>query len=263
MSKKMSRLETVPEGKDIQLSIIHDYVEIDDADLYVEAEKKPLRFQHLFQEKLFYLSPKCQQSLSIGFKPTKNCHFKFCVRLDDHRYCTQILLTLYQYVKLMKDVRKLILTPEQMQCFDRVDANIQFRFKDMDVATVILEAYSPSNIQTSYRLFLPNEEGDSSEEIIVQEKTLRKMIEWENEILNTIRPLEDKTCNHLLKVFIDKCAEQLKEKNIKYEPKYIYPSVKILSKTPFQSEVFLKFWPLVCKEILNKLSQISKTEVSL
>lgn len=257
----MNRLETVTEGKEIQPPIIHDYVEIDEAELYVEAEKKPLRFQHLFQEKLFCISSESQQSLSIGFKPTNNFHFKFCVRLDDHRYCIQILLTLYQYVKLMKDVRKLILTPEQIHCFDKVDANIQFRFKDMNIPNVIVEAHSTS--KTAYRFYLPSQEGDSSEGIIFQEKTLRKLIEWENEILNTIRPLEDKTCNHLLKVFIDKCVDQLKEKNVKYEPKYIYPSVKILSKTPFQSEVFLKFWPLVCTEILNKLTQISKTEVYL
>lgn len=37
------------------------------------------------------------------------------------------------------------------------------------------------------------------------------MIEWEDEIFNTIRPLEDKPCNYLLKSFIEKCVQLLKD----------------------------------------------------
>lgn len=241
----------------------HLYQELNELSLYVKPEKERILFQHMYQEKIFYLSFKNRQSITTGLLPSRNRSFKFCIRLDDFRYCSQIFLTLYQYVNLMKQVRKLILSSEQEKYYDKADANLQFRFKDMNAPTVLIKRHSIADTPILYRFSFPREDGEMSEGILFKPKTLRKMIEWEDEILNTLRPLESKPCTYLFNSFIEKCVDILKEIDIVIEPKSIYPLVKTIPKTAFQSEVFLKFWSLICVEIINKLIQIRKSEVVL
>lgn len=94
-------------------------------------------------------------------------------------------------------------------------------------------------------------------------KVLKRLIEYEDEILNTIKVPDTKGCNYLLNDFISKCVEHLQEKEVEINPEKIYPIIKVFPKSSFQSEIFLKFWSLVSREIINNLVRLEKSEVVL
>lgn len=166
MAKKTlekNRKQCVPElSEENDDKIQHLYEEVEDLSLYTNPESERILFRHMYQEKVYYLSFKNRQSISTGLIPSRNCNFRFYIRLDDFRYCNQLYLTLYQYVVLMKQIRKLILSPEQERYYDRVVGNIQFKFKDMNVPTVIIKRHLIANTPIVYRSSLPNSGGESN-----------------------------------------------------------------------------------------------------
>lgn len=114
-----------------------------------------------------------------------------------------------------------------------------------------------------YRIHLPKIEGEPTEGILFERKVLKRLIEYEDEILNTIKVPDTKGCNYLLNDFISKCVEHLQEKEVEINPEKIYPIIKVFPKSSFQSEIFLKFWSLVSREIINNLVRLEKSEVVL
>lgn len=172
-----NRKECISERREEKDSKIqHLYEEVEELNLYNNPEGERIQFPHMYQEKVFYLSFKSRQSITTGFMPSRNCNFKFCIRLDDFCYCAQLYLTLYHYVNLMKQIRKVILSSDQERYYDKVDANIQFKFKDMNAPSVVIKRHLTANAPILYRFFLPNSEGELTERILFKSKTLRKMI---------------------------------------------------------------------------------------
>lgn len=139
-NKRISQLllETVEE---------HEYEDVYEPE--VKSLSKNQTFYHLYQEKFYFLGNNNQQSICTGLKPDRKRKFRLHVRIDDHRYSTQILLTMFQYVRMMKDLRNLLLTPQQNHYFDRIDGNITFKFKEMSVPRVVIEA-RPNSIVLSH-----------------------------------------------------------------------------------------------------------------
>lgn len=248
MARRKLDFQTIPEEEELEK--------------FHSNRKENGKFQHLYAETFYFISRKCQQSMSTGYRPDQNCHFKFCVRLDDHRFPGQMILSYFQYISLIRDLRRLLCSEQEVKVLDKIDANISFKFKDVNAPTVVIIPHGTTNIPTFYRLALPNQNGEIEDGIIFQSKTLKKLVDWQCEILNTIKPLEQKACNYSFKVFIENSVEFLKKKNsVEIDPKKLCSRIRYFPKTPFQSEMYLKFWPEVCREIISKLSVPNYEEV--
>ena len=77
----------------------------------------------------------------------------------------------------------------------------------------------------------------------------------EPEIINTIEKLEDATSSIAFNSFVCKCVEYLESKSPELSGKEIHKHISSLYKTSFQSEMFLKFWPLLQKLIEKRLKK--------
>lgn len=216
-------------------------------------QKNQNRFYHLYKEKMYYVSKKNNQMLTSGYRPDKDGIFKFCIRLDDFRYNDFLNLTLFQFVFLMKDLRSMLYSDEQNKIFDEVDGSMQFSFKDINVPKVEIHSDASCSKPSIFELILTDYKRLESSSIVMDRKTIQRIIEYEADIINTIEVLEDRPCNYLFDSFISKCVEPLINNKTEIDSNKIYAEIKSMYKTPFQSEVFLKFWPLIYKLIESKL----------
>lgn len=217
------------------------------------------RYFHLFKEKVYHISKKNSHVLTTGYRPDESGRFKFFLRLDDYRYGDFLNLTLFQFVNLMRDLRNIIYDIEDIEILDKVDAAIQFPFKEINVPKVTVEVDNTCNVPNIFQLKLTGKDKQISC-IVLERKTLQRVIESEAEIINTIEALEDRPSNYLLDLFITKCVDHLSNEKTEIHEKKIFVELKSLDKTPFQSEIFLKFWPLVYKLIENKLKKNDDTK---
>lgn len=213
------------------------------------------QFEHLYSEKWFHISKRNRQSLITGYRPDEKGHFHFCIRLLDHRDENVLTLTLFQFVRLMKDLRDAIFSDEEVELLDEVDARLQFKFKEINVPTVIIEVDGTKPLPNLFQLCLRNNKSDPLNKIVFDRKTLRKIVEYEEEIINTIETLEDKSCNYMFNLFVTNCAEQLEISKTALDGVKMYGEIKEMSKTPYQSEVFLKYWPLICTLVERKIRE--------
>lgn len=211
------------------------------------------RFAHLYKEKFYYISKKDNQTLTTGYKPDDKGNFKFCVRLNDFQYNDFLTLTLFQYVCLIKDLRNIIYSEEQNKIFDEIDGSMRFSFKDINVPKVEIQIDATYSIPNLFELILKGYKKQESSSIVVDRKTAQGIIETENEIINTIETLEDIPTDFLFHSYILNCAEHLLQKKTEIDSNKIYHEIKAIRKTSFQSEIFLKFWPLMYKLIESQL----------
>lgn len=233
------------------------YTEIDYLEIKEKAVKKSeARFYHLYREKVFHISKTNCQTLTTGYRPHGDLRFKFYMRIDDNRYKDSLNLTLFQFVTLIKDLRYMIYDPKKIELLDKVDALLQFSFKDINVPKVTVEV-DPSDPSPDYfHLNLVDSKDKQLKCIVLDKTTIQCLVESEADVINTIEGLEDRPSKFLLENFITKCVEQLKNENITFDHKKIFNKIKSMNKSPFQSEMFLKFWPLICKLIEIKLRTI-------
>lgn len=211
------------------------------------------RFEHLYGEKIYYISKRDRQSLCTGYRPDEKGHFHFCLRLTDHRRGNVLTFTLFQFVRLMKDLREVLFTEGELKDLYNVDESLQFKFSEVIVPTVIVEVDASIPIPNLFQLNLRNNYAASFTSIVCTRKTLRKLGELEGEFIGTIETLEDKTCNFMFKTFVSKCVSHLTENKTPIDSMKMYQEIKLMSKTPYQTEVFLKFWELICLLITHKM----------
>lgn len=74
------------------------------------AKRNADKFSHFYKEKIYYISKRNNQTLCTGYKPDSTGDFKLRIRLDDHRYGDHLTLTLFQFVNLLRDLKKLLST---------------------------------------------------------------------------------------------------------------------------------------------------------
>lgn len=213
------------------------------------------KFGHLYKEKFYYISKRNNQTLCTGYRPDSNAHFKFRIRIDDHRYGDYLMLTLFQYVNLLRDLREFLYTNEEIKLLDEVDASIKFSFKDINVPKVTIEVDASYSTPNLFQLNLLQSNANQISTIVLNRKTIKRLIECEGDIINTIETLEDRSTNFLFNSFVEKCVEYLKNEKIEIDAEKIFNEIKSLYKTSFQSEIFLKFWSLLYKLIESKLSE--------
>lgn len=211
------------------------------------------RFEHLYGEKVIHISRQNRQSLSTGYRPDHLGHFHFCIKLLDHREENGITLTLYQFVRLMKDLRDALFTEEEIEILDEADARLQFKFHEINVPSVLIEVDASQTVPNLFQLKLRNNKSDPYRHIVFDRKTLQKIVGLEAEIINTIETLEDKSCNYMFNHFISLCVEQLESSQTVLSNEQMYEDIKEMKKTPYQSEIFLKFWPLISTIVARKV----------
>lgn len=212
-------------------------------------------FFHLYSEKWYHISKRNRQSLITGYHPDAKGHFHFCIRLLDHRDENVLMLTLFQFVRLMKDLRDILFTEEEVEILDEVDARIQFKFKEVNIPTVLIEVDAGQTLPNLFQLKLRNNKSDPWSKIVCDRKTLRKIIEFEEELINTIETLEDKSCNYMFNLFVTACVEHLQMCKTERDGVKVYNEIKEMNKTPFQSEMFMKYWSLICTLIDRKIRE--------
>lgn len=205
------------------------------------------RFEHLYGEKVYHISEEDRQTLTTGFRPNEKGCFHYCIRLQDQRNGKVITLTLFQFVRMMKDLREVLFTDIDAEYLDSVDASLQFKFEEVVVPTVIIEVDASIPIPNLFQLNIRNNPNDPFTSIVCSRKTLRKIGELEGEFISTVETLEDRSCNFMFSQLISKCAAQLIESKIpRNDPVKMYNEIKLMDKSPYQSEMFLKYWPLMC-----------------
>lgn len=225
---------------------------------YVQMKKrsdnrKQNQFCHLYKEKVYYLSKKNNQIITTGYRLDKNGKFVFCIRFDDFRYSDFLTLTLFQFVSLIKDLRSMIYDVEQNKFLDEIDGFIKFSFKDINVPKVQIQVDASYSVPNLFELVLSNYEKLETSSIVTDRKTIKRVIEYEADIINTIELLDDTPSSFLLQSFVSKCVDHLINEKTIIDTNKIYTEVKSIYKTPFQSEVFLKFWPQIYKLIESQL----------
>lgn len=208
------------------------------------------RFSHLFKEKVYYISKRNSQSITTGYRPDQNGVFRFCIRFDDSRYNDFLCLTLFQYVSLMKDLRKF--DDEENRALDEIDGSIKFSFKDINVPKVIIQVDASYSSPKLFELTLCDNLNKESYSMVMERKTVLRIIEYENELINTVDLLEDASSSILFNSFVLKCVDYVESLDTKPTDKSIYFHVKSMQKTAFQSEIFLKFWPLIYNHIKER-----------
>lgn len=212
------------------------------------------RFQHLYGEKIYFISKGDRQTLCTGYRPNEKGCFQFCIRLQDQRNGNCLTLTLFQFVRMMKDLRDVLFTDIDAEYLDSVDASLQFKFDEVIVPTVIIEVDSSVPIPILFQLNLCNNVSEPVYSIVCSRKTLRKIGELEGEFIGTIETLEDRSCNFMFAQFISKCVNHLIEEKISYnDSNKMYNQIKLMGKTPYQTEMFLKFWSLMSILIERKM----------
>lgn len=211
------------------------------------------KFSHLFKEKVYYISKKTSQTLTTGYRPDESGRFKFCLRFDDYRYNDFLTLTLFQFVNLMKDLRRLIYNDEENKILDEVDGSMQFSFKDINVPKVLIQLDASYSLPNLFELSLVDVKNTGADLIVLDRKTVQRLIGYEGEIINTIEVIEDRPTNYLFDAFVSKCVEHLESEKTERNHKIIYKEIQSIYKTPFQSELFLKFWTLIYKHIETRL----------
>lgn len=181
------------------------------------------RFEHLYGEKIYHISKRDRQTLITGYRPNEKGCFEFCMRIQDQRNGNEITLTLFKFVRMMKDLREMLFTDLDAEYLDSVDASLQFKFDDVIVPTVIIEVDASVPIPNLFQLNLRNNYSDPSTSVVCSRKTLRKLGELEGEFIATIESVEDRSCNFMFNVFISKCVTHLTELKISiHEPTKMY-----------------------------------------
>lgn len=217
------------------------------------VKKSGEKLFHLYKEKVFHVSKRNSQTLTTGYRPNENGRFKFCIRLDDYRFGDSLKLTLFQFVNLLKDLRHFIYDEDEAKVLDKVDASLQFSFMDINVPKVLVEIDPSYTEPDIFQLKLADSKNEQVSKIIFDRASLQRIIEAECDIINTIEALEDRPSNHLFEAFITKCVDHLQDQKTEINSAAILVEIKSIYKTPFQSEVFLKFWALICKMIEDRL----------
>lgn len=213
------------------------------------------RFEHMYGEKLIHVSRKNRQSLATGYRPDMYGRFHYCIKLIDQREENALTLTLFQFVRLMKDLRDVLFEEEEVEILDEVDARLQFKFKEINVPSVLIEVDADQSIPNLFQLSLRNHKSDPYKKIVFNRDTLRKIIGLEAEIINTIETLEDTACNFMFNLFVSKCVEHLESSKTELDSEKMYAEIQEMSKTPFQSEMFLKFWSLISTLVERKFRE--------
>lgn len=218
-------------------------------------EKHEDKFGHFYNEKYYHISKRNSQTLCTGYRPDSNGLFKLRIRLNDHRYGDHLTLTLFQYVSLLIDLRNFLNKDKQNDTLDEIDDTLRFTLKDINVQKVTIDVDTSYNTPNLFNLSLVRSEGDRVESIVVDKRTVLRLIEYEGEIINTLDGSEDNSSTFLLKSFVMKCAEHLITQKIECNNKTVYTEVKSMYKTSFQSEIFVKFWVLIYTLIEKELEQ--------
>lgn len=213
------------------------------------------RFDHLYEEKLFHISKRNCQSLITGYQPDHRGLFYLRLRLLDQRNGDALTLTLFQFVRLMKDLREILCTDEEAEVLDNVDGRIQFKFKEINVPIVMIIVDASEPVPNLFQLTFRKNNNCEQSKILFSRKTLYKIIQLEEEIINTVETVENKSCNYMFDLFVKKCAEQYLAAKTEKELVNMHDEIKEMSKTPYQSEVFLKFWPLISVLVNNKIRE--------
>lgn len=213
------------------------------------------RFEHLHEEKIFHISKHNCQSIITGYQPDHKGEFHFRIRLVDQRFGDALTLTLFQFVRLMKDLRDILCTDEEAEILDDVDARIQFKFREINVPIVMIIVDASEPVPNLFQLTFRNNKGDQPKKVTFNRKTLYKLVQLEEEIINTIEVLENKSCNYMFKLFVEKCVDRWIAVKSEKDCPNMYEEIKEMSKTSFQSEVFLKFWPLIGSLMNNKIRE--------
>lgn len=123
---------------------------------------------------------------------------------------------------------------------------------DIDVPKVTIEVDASYHIPNLFQLNLIWSKEERAYTVVLDRRTTERLIEYEDEILNTIEFLEDGTCGYLFDGFISKCVELIQSEKLELDSKKLYSAIKLMYKTAFQSEIFLKFWPLIYSCIVKK-----------
>lgn len=222
-----------------------------------KAKRTTDKFTSFFKEKIYYLSRVNNQTLRTGYKPDSNATFEFRIRFDDHRYGDYLTLTLFQFVSLLRDLRKYFYTEKEIKLREELIAILKFSLKDIDVPKVTIEVDATYSIPNLFELNLICSKGERPITIVLNRKTVQRLIDYEDEIINTIECLQDGTSSYLFHSFITKCVEFLKSEKIDIDKKNLFNTLKEMYKTSFQSEVFLKYWSLIYNHIVEQLHQIA------
>lgn len=226
-----------------------------------ELMKIDERFEYLYGEKIYHISKRERQTLSTGYQPDERGCFKLCIRFQDNRYGNVLTLSLFQFVRLMKDVRDVIFTAEEVERLDEVDATIKFRFSEINVPTVLIEVDGTVEVPNLFQLVLHPTNSILYNTIVLSRKTLRKLCESEESLIGTVEAIQDKSCNFMFKTFVTKCVDHLEANNTPIESSKMFNEIKSLSKTPYQCEMFLKFWPLISSLVTRKMRSARQTSV--
>lgn len=219
------------------------------------------RFEHLYGEKLYHISKRDNQSLCTGYRPNEKGVFEFCIRLQDHHNDHVLTLTLFQFVRLMKDVREVIFSEEEIDNLDETDANLQFKFSEVNIPMVLVEVDSSLPVPSYFHLKLRNNSSDPYSTIILTRKTLRKIGELEGELIGTIETLENSNCNFMFQTFLSKCVDHIQSTKTSHDSISMRNEIKLLRKTPYQCEIIIKYWSLLSSLILKKIRGTRESSV--
>lgn len=234
------------------------YEDIDDLQKSQEAQNhQTLRFQHLYHQNIYHVSKSYNISVITGYQPNERGEFNLCIRFQDNGKGNVISMTLYQYVRLMKDLRNALFTDEEVEHMDKIDAKIPFKFHEINVPPVLIEVYSGVHVPNIFQLNLRNNKSDPYSRIRIHRETLIKIIHMEHELINTIQNINPLAFTYafldLIKQFLDHMEK--KKKTSSLEGYKICEQLKKYNKTPNQSEFFLKFSPLLCTLIDRKIRE--------
>lgn len=219
----------------------------------IEAQKRNTdKFTHFYKEKIYYISKLNNQTLRTGYRPNSNGYFQLRIRFDDNRYGDHLTLTLFQFLYLLRDLRKFLHTEDENNLREQLNETIKFSLKDIDVPKVTIEVDATYSTPNLFELNLLWSKEERPYTIVLDRKAIQRLLEYEDDIINTIDSTEDCTSSYLFDCFIIKCVEFLQSENIEIESKKVYKAIKPMYKTSFQSEVFIKFWSLIYSGIVKK-----------
>lgn len=219
----------------------------------VEAAKRNAdKFTHFCKEKIYYISKLNNQTLRTGYIPNSNGNFQLRIRFDDNRYGDHLTLTLFQFLTLLRDLRKFLYTDEENYLREHLNELIKFSMKEIDVPKVTIQVDATYSTPNLFELNLVRSKEERAYTIVLDRKTIQRLLEYEDDIINTVDSLEDGTSSYLFDCFTTKCVDLLHSENIEIESKKVYNAIKRMYKTSFQSEVFIKYWPLIFDGIVKK-----------
>lgn len=141
--------------------------------------KNENKFCHLIKEKLFYISERNNQTLCTGYSPNYKGHFKLRIRLDDNRYGDHLTLTLFQFVSIIRELRNFISPDSTNKALEEFDATLRFSLKDIDVPRITIEVDSSHSVPNLFQLNLPRSKGDRIDSIVIDRRTVLRLIDSE------------------------------------------------------------------------------------